>query len=55
MRIIDAIPISYALDCTFGVYDLAQKRLQAYHTKHGTLGQIQKAYEDYIAREKIKA
>lgn len=44
MRNSDLIPISYALDCVFGVYDLAERKLEAYHTRYGTISEIQKAY-----------
>jgi hypothetical protein len=36
MRNSEKIPISYALDCTFGDYDLAEKRLEIYYSKFGT-------------------
>jgi len=33
MRNSDKIPISFALDCVYGVYDLAERRLESYHSK----------------------
>jgi hypothetical protein len=54
MRNSDLIPISYSLDCVFGVYDLAERKLESYHTRYGTISEIQKAYEEYIAREHRK-
>lgn len=36
MRNSDKIPISFALDCVYGVYDLAERRLETYHSRLGT-------------------
>lgn len=44
MRNSDIIPISYALDCVFGVYDLAEKKLESYHSRFGTYSEIQKNF-----------
>lgn len=44
MRNSDLIPISFALDCVYGVYDLAERKLETYHSKFGTLKEIQKNY-----------
>lgn len=52
MRNSDTIPISYALDCVFGVYDLAEKKLESYHSRFGTYSEIQKNFEEYEHKEK---
>ncbi len=44
MRNSDVIPISYALDCVFGVYDLAERYLETYFTKLATYGEIVRNY-----------
>jgi len=36
MRNSDIIPMSYALDCVYGVYDLAERKMESYHTNLGT-------------------
>jgi hypothetical protein len=54
MRNSDCIPISYALDCVFGIYDLAEKKLEAYHSKFGTYSEIQRNFEDFEAKERKK-
>ena len=48
------IPISFALDCVYGVYDLAERKLETYHTKFGTYKQLQKNHEE-IQLEKKKS
>ena len=52
MRNSDLIPISFALDCVYGVYDLAERKLETYHSKFGTLKEIQKNYEDICIKKK---
>ena len=44
MRNSDEIPLSFALDCVYGVYDLAERRLESYHSRFGTYKEIQKNY-----------
>jgi hypothetical protein len=36
MRNSDPIPLSFALDCVYGVYDLAERKLESYHSRFGT-------------------
>lgn len=36
MRNSDPLALSYALDCVYGVYDLAERMLESYHTRFGT-------------------
>ena len=52
MRNSDMIPISFALDCVYGVYDLAERKLETYHSKFGTLKQIQKNHEEITNKKK---
>ena len=51
MRNSDVIPISYALDCVFGIYDLAEKKLESYHSRYGTYSEIRKNFEEYEQKE----
>ena len=52
MRNSDLIPISFALDCVYGVYDLAERKLETYHSKFGTLKEIQKNHEEIEQKKK---
>jgi hypothetical protein len=52
MRISDKIPMSYALDCVFGVYDLAEKRLEAYHSSVGTYSELRRSHKERKEAEK---
>ena len=54
MRNSDLIPISFALDCVYGVYDLAQRKLESYHTRFGTYKELQKYYEENVQGKKNK-
>jgi hypothetical protein len=45
MRNSDKIPISFALDCVYGVYDLAERRLESYHSRLSTYKEIVKNHE----------
>ena len=45
MRNSEKIPISYALDCVYGVYDLAERMLESYHTRLGTYKEIVRHHE----------
>ena len=55
MRNSDVIPISFALDCVYGVYDLAERKLETYHSKFGTLKEIQKNHEEHEKKKKKKS
>lgn len=44
MRNNDRIPISYALDCVFGIYDLAENKLEAYYSKFSSYAEISKNF-----------
>jgi hypothetical protein len=48
MRNSDAIALSYALDCVYGVYDLAERMLESYHSRFGTYKEIIRNYEDQM-------
>lgn len=50
MRNSDEIPLSFALDCVYGVYDLAERRLESYHSRFGTYKEIQKNYEEHLSK-----
>lgn len=47
MRNSDQIPVSYALDCVFGIYDLAERKLDVYSSNKGSYSEIMKSYEEY--------
>lgn len=42
MRNSDLMPLSFALDCVYGVYDLAERKLESYHSKFSTYKELQK-------------
>lgn len=40
------IPISYALGCVYSLYDLAERKLEAYHTNYDSYPEVIRNYTD---------
>jgi hypothetical protein len=54
MRNSNPIPITYALDCVYGVYDLAERKLETYHTRFSSFKEVQKHHEECLQAKLAK-